>query len=81
MPAWKRSIGRVAGLDGVVEHDAIVVVDDLGLVTELGRLAETALGDRAGVRVVQTDPPGGPVRGDTGQSMPGLRGDLASGVQ
>jgi hypothetical protein len=51
---WR--IGWVAGLDGVVEHDAVVVVDDLGLVAELDRLAQPALGDRPGIRVVQADP-------------------------
>lgn len=54
------SVGGVAGLDGVVQDDAVVVVGDLGLVTELDRLPEPALGDRPGVGVVQADPPGAP---------------------
>ena len=52
-------VGRVALLDGVVQDDAVLVVDQLGLVAELDRLAQPALGDRAGVGVVQADPPGG----------------------
>ena len=45
-------VGASAGLpgfDGVVEHDAVVVVHNLGLVAELDRLAEAALGDRPDV--------------------------------
>jgi len=63
-----RGIGRVAHLDGVVEHDPVVVIGDLGLVAELDRLAQTALGDRARIAVVQADPPSGAV-GD----LPGRR--------
>ncbi|NMH79814.1 hypothetical protein HF577_22315 [Pseudonocardia xinjiangensis] len=37
----------------MVEHDAGVVVEDLGLVAELHWLPEPALGDRAGISVVQ----------------------------
>src|SRR5215207_6890175 len=44
---WR--VGGVAALDGVVEHDAVVVVEDLGLVAELHRPAQPALGDRAGI--------------------------------
>ena len=36
-------IGRVAGLDVVVEDDAVVVVDHLGFVAELDRFPEPAL--------------------------------------
>jgi hypothetical protein len=39
----------------VVHDDAVGVVDDLGLVAELDGFAEASLGDRPGVRVVQTD--------------------------
>ena len=70
-------VGGVAALDGVVEHDAVVVVEDLGLVAELHRPPETALGDRAGIAVVQADPPGGPVRSGAGQPLAGLLGDAA----
>jgi hypothetical protein len=66
--SWR--VGRVAGPDGVVEHDAVVVVDDLRLVAELHRLAEAALGDRAGIGVVQADQPPRPVRSDPGQALP-----------
>ena len=45
-----RGVGGVAALDGVVEHDAIVVVEDLGLVAELDRPPQPALRDRAGIR-------------------------------
>jgi len=33
-------------LDVVVEYDAVLVVSQLGLVAELDRLAQPALGDR-----------------------------------
>jgi hypothetical protein len=46
-------------------------------VTELDRFTHTALGDRAGIAVVQADPPGGTVWNDAGESLPGLGGDLA----
>ena len=52
-------VGRVAGLDVVIEHEPVFVVDDLGLVAELDGLAEPALLDRPGVGVVQADQPGG----------------------
>jgi hypothetical protein len=39
-------VGGVASLHGVVQHDTVVVVGQLGLVAELDRLAEPALGDR-----------------------------------
>jgi hypothetical protein len=55
-----RRVGRVALLQVVVQDDAVLVVDDLRLVTELDRLAELAFGDRTGVRVVQADPAGRP---------------------
>jgi len=67
-----RCVGRVALLQVVVEDDAVLVVNDLRLVAELDRLAELALGDRAGVRVVQADPAGRPRRGRAGHPLPGL---------
>jgi len=48
-----RRVGWVALVHAVIEHDPVDVVDDLGLVPELDRLAQAALGDRAGVGVVQ----------------------------
>jgi hypothetical protein len=48
-------VGRVSGFDGVVDDDAVGVVDDLGLVAELGGVAEPAAADRAGVAVVRAD--------------------------
>jgi hypothetical protein len=53
-----RGIGRVADLDGVVEDDPVGVVDDLGFVAELDRLAQAAFADRAGIDIVQADQPG-----------------------
>ena len=47
----------------MIQDDAVVVVDDLGLVPELDRATEPALGDRAGIAVVQADPPGRPIGG------------------
>ena len=45
-----RGVGRVALLDGVVQDDAVGVVDDLGFVAELDGFAEAALDDRVGRR-------------------------------
>jgi hypothetical protein len=47
------SVRRVAGLDAVIQDDAVVVVDDLGFVSELDRAVDAALADRPGVGVVQ----------------------------
>lgn len=57
-------IGRIAPLHTVIQHDSVVIVDDLALVPELDRLTETPFADRAGIAVVQADPPTRPVRGD-----------------
>jgi hypothetical protein len=48
-------VGGVTDLDSVIEDDVVGVVEDLGVVTELDRLAEPALADRAGIGVVQAD--------------------------
>ena len=72
-------VGGVAALDGVVDDDAVVVVEDLGLVAELDWPPEPTLGDRAGVAVVQADPAGGAVRSGPGQPLAGLFGDPAGG--
>jgi hypothetical protein len=61
----------------VIDDNAVIVVGDLGLVAELDRFAQAALGDRARIAVVQTDPPSGAVGSDAGQPLPGLGGDLA----
>jgi hypothetical protein len=42
----------------VVQHDPVGIVEDLRFVAELDRLAQPALDDRAGIRVVQADQPG-----------------------
>jgi hypothetical protein len=59
----------------VVQDDAVVVVEDLGLVAELDRPVDAAFADRPGFRVVQADQPAGPVRGLSGQPGAGLHGD------
>lgn len=61
--------------------DAVLVVQDLRLVAELHRLAESSLGDRPGVPFVQADPSGRPGRGDAGDPLPALRGDLTGRLQ
>ena len=75
------SVSGVAGLHVVVEDDTVVVVNNLGFVAELDRLAEPALRDRPGVGVVQADPPGRPVRGDPGQPLPSLGRDPSGRLQ
>src|SRR5258705_12747220 len=65
-------VGRVADLDGVVEHDTVDVVDDLGLVAELDRLVQPSLDDGAGVGGVQADGAGGPGGVGAGQAGGGL---------
>ena len=76
-----RGIRRVPGLHVVVQDDAVVVVDNLPLVTELDRFAEPALRDRPGLPVVQTDHPGRPVRGGPGDPLPGLTDDPLGRLQ
>ena len=61
-----RRVGRIALLHSMIEHDPVDVVDDLGLVPELDRAPQPALGDRAGIRIVQADPPRRPVGSDPG---------------
>jgi hypothetical protein len=56
----------------VVEHDPVGVVDDLGLVAELDRVADAALADRPSIRIVQADQPARPVRHPTSQPSVGL---------
>jgi len=74
-----RRVGRVPDLDVVVEDDAVFVVDDLCLVTELDRSPEASFADRPGVRIVQADQPRAAVRHHTGEAAAGLRHD-ASGT-
>ena len=74
-----RAVGGVALLQDVIEDDPVVIVGDLGLVAELDGLAEPALGDRAGVGVVQADSPGRAAGHRAGQPLACLRGDLAGG--
>jgi hypothetical protein len=56
----------------MVERDPVLVVADLGLVAELDQLAQPAFPDRAGVRVVQTNPPSRTVGCGPGQPLSGL---------
>ena len=72
-----RAVGGGAKLDAVVEDDALVVVGDLGLVTELDRAVNTPLADRPRIAIMQADQPGGTLRGLPGQPGPGLRHDRA----
>jgi len=74
-------VRRVYDLHVVIKDDAVVVVDDLALVTELDGFPEPALGDRARIAVVQADHPAGAVGGGPGDPLPGLLGDLGGGVQ
>jgi hypothetical protein len=60
----------------LVHDHAVVALDELRLVTELHRLAEAALGDRPGVRVVQADPSCGSVRNLPAQPLPSPRSDV-----
>ncbi len=64
----------------MVEDDPVRVVDDLGLVAELDRLAEPPFGDRSGVRVVQADQPSAAVGHHTGDPGPGLSDELAGAL-
>ena len=56
-------VGRVAGLDVVIDDHAVFVVDDLGFVTELDGLAEPAFGDRPRIGVMQRHDAGRTVGG------------------
>ena len=58
--AQQVGVGGVADVHGVIDDQAVGVVDDLGLVAELDRLAETSLADRSGVGFVQRHEPGRP---------------------
>jgi hypothetical protein len=51
-------VGRIADLEGVVQHDAVVVVGDLGLVAELDGRAEPSLADGPSVGFVLGHDPG-----------------------
>jgi len=71
-----RRVGRIALPHSAIQHDPIVVVDDLRRVPELDGAPEAALGDRAGIGVVQADSSGRPVRSMSGDALPGLCHDL-----
>jgi hypothetical protein len=65
----------------VIHDDAVVVVDNLALVTELDGFPQPALGDRPGIAVVQADHPGRAIGSPPGDPLPGLLGDLGGGFQ
>ena len=74
-------MGASGGLpiyDVVVEHDAVFVVDDLGLVAELDGLAEPTLADRTGVGIVERDEARRPVGDVARQTLAGLAGDAGT---
>jgi hypothetical protein len=71
-----RGVGRVAGLDGVVEDHAVFVVDELGLVAELDGRADRALADRSGVRVMHRHDPSRRLGKVTSESLCALFGHL-----
>jgi hypothetical protein len=75
-----RVVGGGAVLDVVVQDDAVIVVGDLRLVTELDRAVDAALADRPGVGVMQADQPGGAFWGLPGQPGPGLSHDRAGAL-
>ena len=58
--AQQFGVGGVADVHGVIDDQPVGVVDDLRLVAELDRLAETSLADRSGVGFVQRHEPGRP---------------------
>jgi hypothetical protein len=74
-------VGGVARLDAVIEHDAVFVFDDLGFVTEFHRPSESALGDWAGIGVVQADLPRRSVGNLAGYPLAGLGDDAAGRIQ
>jgi hypothetical protein len=63
-----RRVYRVSDLNTVVKDHAVDVIDDLGLVTELHRLAESAFADRPGIDVIQTDHSGRRIGHHAGQT-------------
>jgi hypothetical protein len=71
-------VSGIAGLHVVVED---VVVNNMGFVAELDRLAEPTLRDRPAVEVMQADPRGRPVRGDPNQPLPSLGRDPSGCLQ
>lgn len=52
-----RCVWRVSDLDAVVEDDSVGVVDDLGFIAELDRFAQPSFADRTSVDIVQADHP------------------------
>src|SRR3954451_21056560 len=76
-----RCVWRVSGLDSVVEDDAVGVVDDLGFVPELLRLAQPSFTYRAGIGVVQAHHTGGRVGHHPGQSAASLYHHPPSALQ
>src|ERR1700730_16119799 len=74
-------VGGVSDMQLVIHDDAVVVVDNLALVAEFDGFTQPALGDRAGIAVVQADHPGRAIGSPPGDPLPGLLGDLGGGFQ
>ena len=68
-----RGVCGVPDLDGVVEDDPVGVIDDLGFVAELDRFTQTSFAQRSGVDIVQADQPARRLRHHPGQAATGLR--------
>jgi hypothetical protein len=68
------SRGASGGLPGCTSWSSTIRswLSRPGLVPEIDRLAQPALPDRAGVRVIQTDPPSHTIGCGPGQPLPGL---------
>lgn len=56
----------------MIEDDSVLVVGDLDFVAEFARFAEAALGDGAGIAVVQADTPSSAVGDLSGHPLPSL---------
>jgi hypothetical protein len=76
-----RPVRRVTLFHVVVQHDAVNVVDNLGLVAELDRPVDTALADRPCLRIVQADQTGRRVRLAAAEAQTGLSGHPRGSVE
>ena len=63
----------VSELNGVVEDDSVGVVDDLGFVAELDRFAQPPFADRASIDIMQADQPARRLGHRPGQAAACLR--------
>jgi len=67
---------RVSELDGVVEDDPVRVVDDLGFVAKLDRLAQLSFAYRTSIDILQANQPVRRFGHYPGQAAAGLRHDF-----